>query len=156
MDKRTAHQLIITLHWISKIQHKKKLVLRIYKIHPIPCPPGPATGSFLRVFWLQFPHYRPFARESRSLMVAPYKGQVMVSCDASSVVSLNKLLNKQTSFRWYEASKRFRRWWVGFRCCVWINPRIRISKQGVTNIIIYYKTPQLTNISNIMRMNARN
>ena len=130
----------------------KKLVLRIHKI----CPTGPSTGGFLGVFWLQFPHYWPFLRESRSLMAVTYKGPVMVSSDASSMVSLNKLMNKQTSYRWCETLYRFRRWWVGFRCCVWIYPRIRISKQGVTNVIIRYKTPQLTNISNIMRMNARN
>ena len=45
----------------------------------------------------------PFCEWNPSVTVdSPYKGPVMPSFDASLVVSLNKLLNKQFSYWWFE------------------------------------------------------
>ena len=57
--------------------------------------------------WRCFPHYRHFMRGIHWSMVdSPHKGPVMWKFDVSFVVSLNKLLNTQPCYQWFEMP-----WW---------------------------------------------
>ena len=55
------------------------------------------------VTWKCFLHYWPFVKGiHQSLVDSPHKGPVMQSSHIFFVVSLNKLLNKQPCYQWFE------------------------------------------------------